>query len=177
MDEIPFRAPRPLKQETVAHVDRLSAQIRVYALALLLATAISALHACILFGLADFFTLFKEWAKTALPSSLGRRTFSSLSRPFPPFLPPTSRKRRSGRSFSGNRVNWGRLATDGISPVLRTRRSATATWCFRNRGGAWVPSARSMACTPLDVQRFSFYCCKASGSARFDQMPLQHTES
>jgi len=66
MDEIPFRAPRPLKQETVAHVDRLSAQIRVYALALLLATAISALHACILFGLADFFTLFKEWAKTAL---------------------------------------------------------------------------------------------------------------
>jgi len=66
MDEIPFRAPRPVKQETVAHVDRLSAQIRVYALALLLATAISALHACILFGLADFFTLFKEWAKTAL---------------------------------------------------------------------------------------------------------------
>ena len=176
MDEIPFRAPRPVKQETVARVDRLSAQIRVYALALLLATAISALHACILFGLADFFTLFKGWAKTALeprPADI-LVVITAISA----LLPPTSRKRRSGRSFSGNRVNWGRLPTDGISPGFRTRRSATATWCFRNRGGAWVPSARSMGCSPLDVQRrFSFYCCKASGSARFDQMPLQHTQS
>ena len=176
MDEIPFRAPRPLKQETVAHVDRLSAQIRVYALALLLATAISALHACILFGLADFFTLFKEWAKTALeprPADI-LVVITAISALFAAHIAETA----IWAAFSGNRVNWGRLATDGISPVLRTRRSATATWCFRNRGGAWVPSARSMACSPLDVQRrFSFYCCKASGSARFDQMPLQHTQS
>jgi hypothetical protein len=48
-----------MKQETVSPDHRL----RVYALALLLATFISALHAGILFGLADFLTLFREWTK------------------------------------------------------------------------------------------------------------------
>ena len=176
MDEIPFRAPRPVKQETVARVDRLSAQIRVYALALLLATAISALHACILFGLADFFTLFKEWAKTALeprPADI-LVVITAISALFAAHIAETA----IWAVFFWKSGQLGSLATDGISPGFRTRRSATATWCFRNRGGAWVPSARSMGCSPLDVQRrFSFYCCKASGSARFDQMPLQHTES
>ena len=49
-----------MKQETVSPDHRL----RVYALALLLATFISALHAGILFGLADFLTLFREWTKS-----------------------------------------------------------------------------------------------------------------
>ena len=49
-----------MKQETVSPDHRL----RVYALALLLATLVSALHAGILFGLADFLTLLREWAKS-----------------------------------------------------------------------------------------------------------------
>ena len=49
-----------MKQETVSPDHRL----RVYALALLLATFIFALHASILFGLTDFLTLFREWTKS-----------------------------------------------------------------------------------------------------------------
>lgn len=176
MDEIPFRAPRPLKQETVAHVDRLSAQIRVYALALLLATAISALHACILFGLADFFTLFKEWAKTALeprPADI-LVVITAISALFAAHIAETA-------IWAVFFWKSGQLGSFGDGWYFAGASHTTlgyGTWCFRNRGGAWVPSARSMACSPLDVQRrFSFYCCKASDSARFDQMPLQHTES
>jgi hypothetical protein len=53
-----------MKQETPDHP--LYVRLRVYALALLLATFISAIHAGILFGLADFFTVFREWVKPAL---------------------------------------------------------------------------------------------------------------
>lgn len=49
-----------MKRETVSPDQRL----RVYALALLLATLISAFHAGVLFGLADFLTLFREWARS-----------------------------------------------------------------------------------------------------------------
>jgi Ion channel len=45
---------------------RLSIQLGVYALALLLATLISALHAAVLFGLADSFVWLREWAKSVL---------------------------------------------------------------------------------------------------------------
>ncbi|HVJ56585.1 MAG TPA: ion channel [Terrimicrobiaceae bacterium] len=45
--------------------------LRVYALALLLATFISALHAGILFALGDFLTLLGQWAR---PSLGGRPT-------------------------------------------------------------------------------------------------------
>jgi hypothetical protein len=55
-----------MKQETATPEHPLHVQLRVYALALLLATFISALHAGILFGLADFCTLFREWVKPAL---------------------------------------------------------------------------------------------------------------
>jgi hypothetical protein len=41
----------------------LGRQLRVYALALLLATFISALHAAVLFGLADSTVWFREWAR------------------------------------------------------------------------------------------------------------------
>ena len=44
----------------------LPAQLRVYVLALLLATFIAALHAGILFGLADFLTLVRHWAQAAM---------------------------------------------------------------------------------------------------------------
>jgi hypothetical protein len=54
-----------MKQETVFPHHRLRVLLRVYALALLLATFISALHAGILFGLADFLTLFREWETSA----------------------------------------------------------------------------------------------------------------
>ncbi len=40
--------------------------LHVYALALLLATFISALHAGILFGLGDFLTLLARWARATL---------------------------------------------------------------------------------------------------------------
>jgi Ion channel len=55
-----------MKQETVSPDHPLPVLLRVYALALLLATFISALHAAILFGLADFLTLLREWAKSVL---------------------------------------------------------------------------------------------------------------
>ena len=42
------------------------AQLRVYVLALLLAAFIAALHAGILFGLADFLMLFRHWAQAAV---------------------------------------------------------------------------------------------------------------
>jgi hypothetical protein len=42
------------------------AQLRVYVLALLLAAFIAALHAGILFGLADLLILFRQWAQEAL---------------------------------------------------------------------------------------------------------------
>jgi hypothetical protein len=42
------------------------AQLQVYVLALLLATFIAALHAGILFGLADVLMLFREWAQAAV---------------------------------------------------------------------------------------------------------------
>jgi Ion channel len=55
-----------MKQETATPDHPLHVQLRVYALALLLATFISALHAGILFGLADSLTVFREWIKPAL---------------------------------------------------------------------------------------------------------------
>ena len=55
-----------MKQETATPDQPLHVQLQVYALALLLATFISGLHAGILFGLADFLTLLREWAKAVL---------------------------------------------------------------------------------------------------------------
>jgi uncharacterized membrane protein len=55
-----------MKQEALTSDRRLRILLRVYALALLLATFISALHAGILFSLADAFTIFREWVKPAL---------------------------------------------------------------------------------------------------------------
>lgn len=55
-----------MKQETAIPSHPLHVQLRVYVLALLLATFISALHAGVLFGLADFLTLLREWVKPAL---------------------------------------------------------------------------------------------------------------
>lgn len=51
---------------TDAPDDSLGVRLRVYVLALLLATFIAALHAGILFGLADLLILFREWAEPAL---------------------------------------------------------------------------------------------------------------
>jgi Ion channel len=42
------------------------AQLQVYVLALLLAAFIAALHAAILFGLADLLSVLRQWAKTAM---------------------------------------------------------------------------------------------------------------
>ena len=47
-----------MNQETGAPDQRLGDQLRVYILALLLATFVSALHAGILFGLADLLVCF-----------------------------------------------------------------------------------------------------------------------
>jgi Ion channel len=60
-----------MKQETAATPGHgLRVVLWAYALALLLAALISALHAGILFGLADLLMLFREWAKTAIGSRL-----------------------------------------------------------------------------------------------------------
>ena len=55
-----------MKQETATPVDRLRVLLQMYALALLLATFISALHAGILFSLGDFLELFRHWARPTL---------------------------------------------------------------------------------------------------------------
>jgi Ion channel len=56
-----------MKQPASIPKHRLHVQVRVYLLALLLAMFIAALHAGILFGLADVLMLFRQWAETALP--------------------------------------------------------------------------------------------------------------
>ena len=68
-----------------------------------------------------------------------RRIFSSSLQPFLVFSWRTSRRPRYGQPFSGSRATWPRLATVGITPVFRTRRSVTVMSCSRNRGGASAP--------------------------------------
>jgi hypothetical protein len=51
-----------MKQETATSADRLRVVLQLYALALLLAMFISALHAGILFSLGDFLRLLHHWA-------------------------------------------------------------------------------------------------------------------
>ncbi len=55
-----------MKQETATPDHPMHVQLRVYALALLLATFVSALHAGLLFGLGDVFLVFRGWVKPAL---------------------------------------------------------------------------------------------------------------
>ena len=55
-----------MKRETDTPDPGLLLLVRAYGLALLLATSISALHAGLLFGLADFISLLREWAKPLL---------------------------------------------------------------------------------------------------------------
>ena len=55
-----------MKQEFATPNHSLHVQLQVYALALLLAMLISALHAGIIFGLADSFLVFREWATAVL---------------------------------------------------------------------------------------------------------------
>jgi hypothetical protein len=52
-----------MKRETDTPEPGLLLLVRAYGLALLLATSISALHAGLLFGLADFISMLREWAK------------------------------------------------------------------------------------------------------------------
>ena len=59
-----------MKQEIATPDHRVHVQLRVYAVALLLAMFISALHAGIIFGLADLFLVFREWAKAVLGARL-----------------------------------------------------------------------------------------------------------
>jgi Ion channel. len=55
-----------MKQETATSADRLRALLQMYALALLLAMFISALHAGILFSLGDFLEWLPHWARPTL---------------------------------------------------------------------------------------------------------------
>jgi hypothetical protein len=59
-----------MKLETSTSDHSLRVQLRVYLLALLLATFIAVLHAGILFGLADFLSLFRVWAQPILVGRL-----------------------------------------------------------------------------------------------------------
>jgi hypothetical protein len=138
-------------------------QLRVYALALLLAGFISALHAGILFGLADFSIVFREWVKPALgprPTDI-LVVIAAISGLFVAHIAEAT----MWAAFfwkSGHLASFG----DGcISPVFRTRRSATVMSCSRNRGGASAQSLQSTGCLPSDVRRpFSSWCYKASGN-------------
>jgi len=53
------------------NLSELQAQLQVYVLALLLAAFIAALHAGILFGLADLLSVFQQWAKMAMAEKAG----------------------------------------------------------------------------------------------------------
>jgi Ion channel len=55
-----------MNQATATPDHPMHVQLRVYALALLLALFIAALHAGLLFGLADFFLVFRQSVKPAL---------------------------------------------------------------------------------------------------------------
>jgi Ion channel len=55
-----------MKHLTKTSSSALPAQLRVYVLALLLAAFVAALHAGILFGLADLLMLFRQWVQAAL---------------------------------------------------------------------------------------------------------------
>ena len=55
-----------MKPETATPDHRLSILLLAYALALLLATFISTIHAGILFSLGDFLTLLERWARPSL---------------------------------------------------------------------------------------------------------------
>ena len=55
-----------MKQETATPTDRLRVLLKMYALALLLAMFISALHVAILFSLFDFLALLHHWARSTL---------------------------------------------------------------------------------------------------------------
>jgi hypothetical protein len=59
-----------MNRETGTPDHRLRVQLRVYALALLLATFVAALHAGLLFGLADLLSLFRVWGQSALAGRL-----------------------------------------------------------------------------------------------------------
>jgi hypothetical protein len=59
-----------MNQETGAHNHPLRVQLRVYVLALLLATFIAALHAGILLSLADLLSSFRVWAQPVLARRL-----------------------------------------------------------------------------------------------------------
>jgi ion channel len=61
-----FTPARNMKHLTEASSPSGPRTLRVYVLALLLATFIAALHAGILFGLADVLTLSRQWAQAAV---------------------------------------------------------------------------------------------------------------
>ena len=109
----------PIYEARNGHPDhRLRVLLLAYALALLLATFIFALHAGILFSLADFLTLLAHWAM----SSLGDRAagilvlLAAISGLFVAHVAEAS----TWAAFIWSRVTWPRLATAGISSVSHT---------------------------------------------------------
>ena len=141
------------------------AQLRVYMLALLLATFIAALHAGILFGLADLLMVLRQWAQAAVAERPA--DILVVVAAICVYSQRTSGRLRYGRPFSGSRVTYPRSPTVGISPELHTQLSGTVTWCSRSRGEASVRSRRSMDCLPSDVRPpSSSWCCKTSGNTR-----------
>jgi hypothetical protein len=139
-----------MKQATATPDHPMHVQLRVYALALLLALFISALHAGLLFGLADFFLIFREWVKPALgarPADI-LVVVSAISGLFVAHIAEAA----LWAVFSGSRATSPRLATAGISLVSRTRRSVTVMSCSRDHGGALARSARSTGCLHSGVR-------------------------
>ena len=79
------------------------AQLQVYVLALLLAAFIAALHAGILFGLADLLSVLRQWAKMAMaerPADILVVITAICS-----LFARTSGRLRSGQHFFGSQAN------------------------------------------------------------------------
>ena len=134
-----------MKQETATPADRLRVLLQMYALALLLAMFISALHAGILFSLGRLPAVAPALGK-AYPRG---ETDGYSRRPCGHFWSFRG-AHRGGLDVGGFFLEVGpfgaRLPTAGISPLFRTRRSVTVMSCSRNRGGASGRSVRSTGC-------------------------------
>ena len=102
------------------------AQLPVYVLAVLLATFIAALHAGILFGLADLLRVLRGWAKAVAadrPADI-LVVVAAICALFTAHIGETA----IGPPFSGSRVSYHRLPTAGILPAPHTQLSGTGIW-------------------------------------------------
>jgi hypothetical protein len=127
--------------------------------ALLLALFICALHAGLLFGLADFFLVFREWVKPALaarPADI-LVVVAAISGLFVAHIAEAA----LWAAFFWKSGHLASFSEGWYFAGVSHTTLVTVMSCSRNRGGALARSARSTGCLPSGVRRpFSSWCCK-----------------